>query len=93
MINDQKTLTVSILGRNYSLLTDEKDEIVQEAAQLVEKYLKQTASSSSSPTELIKRTTFVALRVAVDLIKERNEKQTFNNKTEALNSLLKDSLV
>jgi len=93
MIDDQKTLTVSILGRSYSLLTDEKDKVVEEAAELVESYLKKMGGTSTSPNELIKKTTFVALKVSVDLINERNELRTISSKTEVLNGLLKDSLV
>lgn len=91
-MSNQNKLTVSILGRSYSLLTDERHEIVEEAATLVESYLKSMGGSTTSPAEMVKKTTFVALKVAVDLVKERNELQLANNKANSLSDLIKNSL-
>jgi cell division protein ZapA (FtsZ GTPase activity inhibitor) len=96
MISDQKTLTVSILGKSYSLITDEKKEVVEAAARLVESYLSKISGAavgtSTSPAEMVKVTTFVALKFAVDLLKERDMLKAVNDRTAKLNDLIEDSL-
>jgi len=99
MINDKKTLTVSILGKNYSLVTDENNDVVELAAQSVESLLKQVIHSATSPAEAAKKTTFVALQIAVDLIKQKAEHRILqsdlvqiDNKVTTLSSLLREQL-
>lgn len=102
-MSDQKTLTVSILGKSYSLRTDEKKEVVEEAARLVESCLGKmvggtsitgtpVSGTSTSPAEMVKVTTFVALKFAVDLVKERDMIKAVNDRTAKLNDLIEDSL-
>jgi len=91
-MSNKKTLTVSILGRNYSLLTDEDSKIVEDAAELIDSMSKSMAVSLGSPAEAAKKTTFIALKIAVDLLKERRELKAVGNKTSMLNDLLKESL-
>lgn len=92
MIKEKKTLTVSILGKNYSLVTDEEGEVVERAAQVVESLLKQVIHAVSSPAEVAKKTTFVALQIAVDLVKLQVASTLVDNKVDTLNSLLKEQL-
>jgi cell division protein ZapA (FtsZ GTPase activity inhibitor) len=84
-MSNQKKLTVSILGRNYSLLTDENHVIVEEAASLISSHLQEIGgNSSTSPADLVRKTTFVALKIAVDSLKK-------DLKTSNINDLLKSS--
>lgn len=92
MMSNKESLTVSILGRSYSLRTDEDRQIVEGAAQLVESLLNRFAAAGTSPTEMVKKSTFVALTIAVDLLKERKALEDVGSKTATLNGLLKDSL-
>lgn len=91
-MENQRALTVSILGKKYSLLTDETNEIVEQAAQLISNALQQIESSQTTSTDMVKKTTFVALKIAVDLIKERKALQGMHDKTTALNNLLRNSV-
>ena len=91
-MNKQKTLSISILGKSYSIVTDEEDAIVVEAASMVDQLMQKVATPSSSPIELMKKTTFVALQVAVDLVKQRREFMVVSQKTDTLNDLLKEVL-
>ena len=91
-MDEKRTLTVSILGKNYSLVTDEKSDVVESAAQMVEVLMKPLVHAATSPTEMAKKTTFVALQVAVDLIKLKTCNHLVDSKVTTLNSLLKEQL-
>lgn len=98
-MSDKKTcaegraFTVSILGKKYSLLTDEKQETIEEAARLISSCLDEIGGAAAKPSDLVKKTTFVALKIAVDLIKSQKRLRGFSEKTTSLNNLLKDSFV
>lgn len=91
-MNKKKELTIVILGKTYSIVTDEDRQIVETAAQHVDSLLKRTAAMQQSPAEMMKKTTFVALQLAVDLLKKQQELETIGEKTTTLNDLLKESL-
>lgn len=90
-MSDQRSLKISILGKNYSIVTDEQDDILNEAAVLVDGLMQQMVASTDSSAEMFKKTTFVALQVAVDLIKKQREIKTITNSTKSLNALLRES--
>lgn len=89
-MENQNKLTVSILGKEYSLITDESREIVEKAAGLIDEHLKRFPNSPISQAELLKRTTFVALKIAVNMIKKDRELRAAYSKTDTLNELLRD---
>ncbi len=89
-MSEQKSLTVSIRGQNYSIVTDENDEIINEAADLIDVSMKRMSSKLSSADD-VKKTTFVALQMAVDLIKKQKTLESITNKSNMLISLLKDA--
>ncbi|MCK4517517.1 cell division protein ZapA [Candidatus Babeliales bacterium] len=89
-MSNQRKLTVSVLGKNYSLITDENEAVIDQAAQLLDSMMQRTISSATPSPEVLKKTTFVALQLAVDLIKRRQELDDFTSKTKALNGLLSD---
>lgn len=90
-MNETKRLTVSILGKSYSIVTDENEQIVQEAAQILDSLMSRVIQKPLSPVDMAKKTTIVALQVAVNLIKERREYTAVMDKTALLNDLLKES--
>ena len=90
-MSDQRSLKISILGKNYSIVTDEQDDILNEAAVLVDSLMQQMVTSTESSAEMFKKTTFVALQIAVDLIKKQRELKTITNSTKSLNALLRES--
>jgi len=90
-MSNQRKLTVSVLGKNYSLITDENEAVIDQAAQLLDSMMQRTISSATPSPEVLKKTTFVALQLAVDLIKRRQELDDFASKTQTLNGLLKDA--
>jgi len=98
-MNEKKTLTVSILGKSYSLVTDEEQGIVEHAAEHVESLMQRVVHPAISPAEAAKKTTFVALQIAVDLLKKHAELDLLADqqadlirKMAELDSLLKESL-
>ena len=91
-MSNKRTLTLSILGKSYSLVTDEDRLVVEDAALLVESLLKQMATTTTSPADAVKKTTFVALKLAVDLLKEQKALQDVGKKTTSLNTLLEKTL-
>ena len=90
-MSNQRKLTVSVLGKTYSLITDENEAVIDQAAQLLDSMMQRTISSTTPSPEVLKKTTFVALQLAVDLIKKRQELDDFADKTQTLNGLLRDS--
>jgi cell division protein ZapA (FtsZ GTPase activity inhibitor) len=90
-MNEKKTVTVSILGRSYSLVTDEKGAIIEDAAKMVDSLMKRVIDPSTSPSEVPKKVTFVALQLAVDLLKKSAEYDVIGDKISTLNTLLHES--
>ena len=89
-MDDKKTLSVSILGKTYSLVTDENQTLIKSAAQHVEMLMRQVVPPTISPAEAAKKTTFVALQVAVELLKTRAELAEMSGRLTELNSLIKE---
>ena len=64
---DKKALTVSILGRSYSIVTDENSAVVEQAAQYVDGLLhKMLGSAQAPPAEVMKKT-----RELMDVVMQR----------------------
>lgn len=90
-MNEKKTVTVTILGRSYSLVTDEEPSVIGDAADLVDALMKRVLDASTSPSEVPKKATFVALQIAVDLVKKRAEYDVIGDKISTLNTFLHES--
>ncbi|MBU1008357.1 cell division protein ZapA [Candidatus Dependentiae bacterium] len=93
MIRNKKELTISILGKSYSIVTDEDSQVIEDAAKYVDSLLKRMVGVTHSPAGVMKKTTFVALQLAVDLLKKQQELESIGAKTTTLNDLLKELLV
>jgi len=83
-MDKNKELTISILSKSYSIVTDEDSELVEKAAQHVDSLLKNMVGSATSPSDMVKKTTFVALLVAVELLKRRYELERKHQELEAM---------
>jgi len=90
--SEKKKLTVSILGKKYSIVTDEDQVLVEEAANMLHEILHKLIAPSTSLADTAKKTTFVSLQMAVDLLKKRRELEFVTRKTSTLNDLLRESL-
>jgi cell division protein ZapA (FtsZ GTPase activity inhibitor) len=88
----QRNLKVSIYGKEYPIVTDEDEMIVQRAAHVVDLLLRKVAEKS--PLGIDSRTvTLVALQIATDLVKQLSFVEKVESQASALNALLdKDGL-
>lgn len=78
----QKNLKVSILGKSYSLMTDEEDESVFQAVQLVDSLMKRKAEKMPCSEEKV--AIVVALQLATDLTRKLKEMETCQRRIEQL---------
>ena len=77
-MSEKKSYKVSIFGETYSLLSDESDAYVTQAAQLIDSYMKEVAGKLSPQTHTAqakKCAVLAALRVAIILLKEKGRKE------------------
>ena len=86
-MDKQKSLKISILGKNYLINTDEAQEDVFAAANLVDSMLKEQLTKITINDEG-KVATFIALQLATDLTKALNKLSGLENKIEQLNSMI-----
>lgn len=86
-MDKQKSLKISILGKSYLINTDEVQEEVFAAANLVDSMLKEQMSKVAINDEG-KIAVVVALQLATDLTKALNKLSGLENKIEQLNNLM-----
>lgn len=84
----QNHLKVTINGKQYSVATDENDQDVCNAAQLVDSLLLKSKSGSLSHATDEKSALIVALQLATDLAKNQRLLQSCEQKVEGLLALL-----
>lgn len=78
----QKNLKVSILGKTYCLLTDEDDDSVFQAVQLVDNLMKRKAEKMPCSEEKV--AIVVALQLATDLTRKLKEMESCQRRIEQL---------
>lgn len=78
----QKNLKVSILGKTYHLLTEEDDDSVFQAVQLVDNLMKRKAEKMPGADEKV--AIIVALQLATDLTRKLKEMETCQRRIEQL---------
>jgi cell division protein ZapA (FtsZ GTPase activity inhibitor) len=88
-MNDKKTLSVTIAGKMYTLLSDEKEDNLFRAARMVENELQGVVNSKNMAPQS-KESVFVALKLATDLVKLRDEQKVLENRVAALVDLVHD---
>lgn len=93
-MNAQRTLKISILGKTYTVVTDELDIDVYAAAGVVDN-LFQTKGMKSLPTHgqlTDKIAVIVALQIATELIKTRKALNKYEATCDGLTDLIEQSL-
>jgi cell division protein ZapA (FtsZ GTPase activity inhibitor) len=86
-MEELKNITVSILGKNYSLTTDESEEEISQAAGLVDSLLKDAMSKIGIHNES-KISILVALQLAMELKRSRKILDSWQEEAETLDTLL-----
>ena len=86
-MNIQRNLKVTIYGKEYPIVTDEDEQIVHRAAQIVDMLLKKVAEKSSTGVDS-RAVILVALQVATDLAKQLSFIEKIESRTTALSALL-----
>ena len=87
MVTMQKNLKVSIFGKNYLVATDERDESVLAAAQLVDTAMKGKAEKAPLTNEG-RLAIVTALELATELVKSQQAVRDLEEKIERLNQTL-----
>lgn len=94
MNNAEKTLKISILGKNYTVVTDEQDVDVYAAAGILDKLLheKGIVLPSGHGQQSDTMVAVVALQIATELVKAKNALQRYENSCVGLSGLLSQNL-
>jgi len=87
-MSEKRKINLSIVGKEYSIITDENEAIVYEAAKMIDGLLKSTLQESETLSGTSQKVVFVTLKVAVDLIKKQRELETVLSKTKDVNDLI-----
>ena len=86
-MKELKSLNLTIFNKNYSISTDENEDIIFQAAKKVD-FLMNELSNKTSLKDDTKIAVLVALQLANDLEKNRKRLNSWEEKTERLNNLL-----
>ena len=94
MNNAEKTLKISILGKNYTVVTDERDTDVYAAASIVENiYQTKGVQGAVGQAPLVDKVAVIAtLQVAMDLVKARNLLKQYESTCSGLVSVIEKNL-
>lgn len=95
MNNVEKTLKISILGKSYTVVTDEQDVDVYAAASMVDKYFQEKGISlpaASQGQQADRIAVVVALQIAIELVKAKNALKHYENSCAGLTGLLSQNL-
>ena len=87
-MSEKRKINLSIAGKEYSITTDENELIIHEAAELIDKLFKSSLQESETLSGTSQKVAFVALKVAVDLIKKQHELDVVLTKTKDVNDLI-----
>jgi cell division protein ZapA (FtsZ GTPase activity inhibitor) len=90
-MDKQKSLKISILGKSYLINTDEAQEEVFAAANMVDRMLKEQMAKVSVSDEG-KIAVVIALQLATDLSKALGKLTGLENKVEYLSNLIDNKL-
>ncbi|MCB9493581.1 MAG: cell division protein ZapA [Epsilonproteobacteria bacterium] len=83
----RKKIKISLLGKSYSIVTDQEAETIERAARLVEKMIKEKMEKMVLPdTEKI--ALVVALELATDLELSNQKLDAWENKLERLSATI-----
>lgn len=94
MNNPEKTLKISILGKVYTVVTDECELDVQAAAEIVSGFFLQKGQNPAIPHNqaLERMAAIVALQTAIELVKARKALSFYENACSGLSSIIEKAL-
>ncbi|MFA5074867.1 MAG: cell division protein ZapA [Candidatus Babeliales bacterium] len=84
-----KQMDITIHNKNFSINTDENEELIFQAANLVDSLLKNVSNEIKIESKDTQLTVLIALQLATKLIKNRKILKIWQIKTEKLSSLIK----
>lgn len=93
MNNAEKTLKISILGKNYTVVTDENDTDVYAAASIVENIYQAKGNPLASGQQQVERFVIItSLQIAIDLVKSRNLLRQYESGCSRLVDIIEQSI-
>ncbi len=87
----QKNLKVSVLGKSYSIATDEHESDVFQAAGIIDQLVKDLYADV--PMGQDKLAPIVALQLAIDLTKKQNALDKYKHRADQLTRLIEETLL
>lgn len=84
----QKSLKISIMGKQYNVAAGQNSENIVQAAQLVDQLMKSKSAQSALPEDKV--AVVVALQLAADLQQKTQLLECWQQKAQDLNSLLNE---
>ena len=86
-MNELKKLNINLFGKSYSITTDESEEKVFRAVEIVNDLTKNIKNKAMISDE-IKIAALVALQLASEVAEKRSELSLLQEKTKKMNSFL-----
>ncbi len=86
-MNELKKLNINLFGKSYSITTDESEETVFRAVEIVNDLTKNIKNKAMISDE-IKIAALVALQLASEVAEKRSELSLLQEKTKKMNSFL-----
>ncbi|MBD3231160.1 cell division protein ZapA [Candidatus Dependentiae bacterium] len=90
-MKELKKIDITLLGKNYSITTDELDDKVFGAVELVNDLARKIKGKNATINE-VKLSALVALQLAVELFEKKTELNLFNAQANKLLSDIKKEL-
>ena len=91
MVNELKTIKVTILGKNYTLSTDDNEQDVINAVELVDRKMKEI-TSAMQVSDPYTAAVLLALELAGEVKKQKQNLNLWQKKASDLGSLLTSKL-
>jgi cell division protein ZapA (FtsZ GTPase activity inhibitor) len=94
MNNSAKTLKISILGKSYTVVTDEHEVDVQAAAEIVDSLFQEKGAGTTTNQAPIaeKMAVVIALQVAMELVKAKKVLKRYESTCVGLTGMIEQNL-
>lgn len=92
MNKTEKQIKISILGKNYTVVTDEQDVDVYAAAEMVDRIFREKGASVSLVSQQEKIAVIAALQIATELVKTQKKMANFENVCTSLTGVIEQNL-
>jgi len=91
-MNEIKKLTVAICGKSFSISTDEKEEHIFKAVDLVDSLIKNISAKTQLNNSDCTVSILAALQLAIDITRSKEEELLLNSRSKELADLLKSEI-